>query len=250
MAASPALAAPIAPGALVPALDVFVDAIADGHTVAACAPAKSPARDEANWASAKAVLVATLWASGFPIDFVRTVGQRLDASVPSAKPDCSNPVLLGDLALASADGWVKAVERPLAGMDLKIIDNPLSPTAWAAIKADFAKETTGQQRMLSCIAVIDPAGLPQVVHDWDQMILGIGQKLVDAGLPRDEVSAQLSAAEANSIWHRVAPDAEAELRDSCVKDKVWFTRFTQFDYSALTGQVDKLLAPASAGGGK
>ncbi len=63
---------------MVPALNLYVDSIAAGHyEAAACTPANSPRRDEAGWAKAKAVLIATLWANGLPGRFRR---RRRDAA--------------------------------------------------------------------------------------------------------------------------------------------------------------------------
>ena len=243
--AGPALADPIQPGSLVPALDVYVDAVAAGHAAAAsCAAAKSPARDAADWEQAKAMFVATLWASGFPVTFARTAGQRLDAA-PAGKVNCTDPALAGSLAAAEREGWVKAMQHPLLGMDLKIIDHPVSAEGWNRIKAAFASEISAQKRLFDCVAVTYPELLPAAVHDWDQMLAQIGSKLSGAGLPRDEVAAQLSTAEANSLWHRVAPDAEAGLRDSCAKETAWNERLSMLQYLRLQDEVDKLL-PAAA----
>ena len=79
------------------------------------------------------------------------------------------------------------------------------------------------------------------------MILKIAGKLVAAGLPRDEISAVLSAAEANSLWHRAAPDALAALRASCSADQAWNDRVYNLEFLAVGDTVDKLLpAPADS----
>ena len=244
VAAGSAIADPINPASLVPALDVYVDAIAAGHAAAAaCTPAASPARDEAAWAKAKAMFIATLWANGFPIVFVRTAGQRLDAVPQGPKPDCTDPAIAASLGSAPQEGWPATMQRPLAGMDLRIILQPVDAAGWEGIKAAFAREIPAQKRLFDCVAVSTPEMMPLLVHDWDQMLIRIGQKLADAGLPRDEVSAQLSAAEANALWHRVAPDAEAGLRDSCAADKAWQQRIELMQFLGLSAAVDKLLPP-------
>jgi hypothetical protein len=81
------------------------------------------------------------------------------------------------------------------------------------------------------------------VHDWDAMIIRIGEKLAAAGLPRDQVSATLSAAEANSLWKRADPDAVAALTVSCAADNTWSDRFFELGFMNLGGEVDKLLPP-------
>lgn len=242
LACSPAIADPIAPTALVPALDVYVDSVVAGHLAApVCAPAKSPARDEAAWAKAKAIFVATLWANDFPIDFVRTVGQRLDAKAAGSKPDCTNPALKGELGDAENGGWVDALETPLKGMDLKLVVAPLPADAWNQMKVMIGKAAASQTRLFDCVAVSEPGLLPAAVHDWDQMIIGLGASLMAAGVPRDELSATLSVVRADTLWHRAAPDTEAELRDSCAKDPSWQNRFSSMAFLGLKGDLEKML---------
>lgn len=238
-----AAAATLPVTSLLPALDVFVDSVVAGHAAAAtCAGPKSPARDEADWQKAKAIFIATLWANDFPINYVRTASQRLDKPTAGAKPNCSAPALAGQLGPADREGWVAALREPLDGIGLAIVEHPVAPAVWNQIKADFATEMPLQQRLFECVAVTAPAALPPSVNDWDEMLAGIGRKLVAAGLPRDDVSAQLSAADANSLWHRVAPDAEAGLRDACASEKAWQARLYQLQWGRLAGMVDKLLA--------
>ena len=245
-----AFAAPIDPTALLPALDVYVDSVVAGHAAAAtCAGPKSPASDEAGWSQGKAVFIATLWANGFPINFVRTASQRLDAAPPAGAkpPDCSDPALLGELGVPSQEGWLLAMQQPLSGMELSIITDPVTPTAWADIRTKIGAELPVEKRLLDCVAVSEPGILPFLVHDWDQMLGQIRQRLTESGLPRDEVSAALSAGEANTLWHRAAPAGEAELRDSCAKDKDWRDRLGQMSFGRLKDIVDKLLPAAAAG---
>jgi hypothetical protein len=249
-AAAPALADPIAPAALLPALDVYIDSVALGHAAAAaCAPAKSPARDEGAWQKGKAVFVATLWANGFPIDFVRTASRRLDAAAGGAKPSCTDPAVVTALADPAQQGWEKAMQRPLAGADLKIVTQPVAPAVWQQIRTAIGKEAEAQKRLFDCVAVSEPELLPAVVHDWNRMIAEIGDSLMGTGLARDEVSSALSAADANALWHRTAPDAEAELRDSCAKDMSWQNRLNGLAFLGLKAQVAGLL-PANPESGQ
>src|SRR5579863_4465630 len=84
----PAIADPIPAASLLPALDVYVDALAAGHVAAVACAAVWPASkaDEAGWMQAKAIFIASLWANDFPVDFVRTATERLDAATPATKP--------------------------------------------------------------------------------------------------------------------------------------------------------------------
>ncbi|MDR3475967.1 MAG: hypothetical protein P4M09_30350 [Devosia sp.] len=242
---APAAADPVAPVSLLPALDVYVDALAAGHAAATVCAGAWPASkaDEAGWGQAKAIFIASLWANDFPIDFVRTVTQRLDAAPPPTKPDCvhPDPALAGEFGWPSEVGWVAVVEAGLKGMDLSVVADPVPPATWATIKGMIAKVLPDETRLLDCVAVSYPETLPAMVHDWDAMIVKIGGSLVAAGLPRDEVNATLSGAEANRLWHRAATDTEAELRDSCSKDPIWQKRLNTMDFLGLEGEVEKLL---------
>ena len=245
-----ASAAPVAPATLLPALDVYVDALVAGHAAASCAPAKSPVYDEVAWGKAKAILVASLWAGGFPIDFVRTASQRLDAAAAAAKPNCSDPALAGELGWPDRDGWVEVVEQGLKGMELAVVADPVDPKTWSDIKDLVAKAVPGEKRLLDCVAVSYPETLPAMVHDWAAMLGKTGAALAAAGVPRDELSALLSSADVGQLWHRVAPQGEAELRDSCTKDAAFQASLANFGFGGLGGEIEKLLpAPASDNGG-
>lgn len=242
--AMPALADPVAPSVMVPALNLYVDSIAAGHyEAAACTPANSPARDEAGWAKAKAVLIATLWANGFPADFVGGAETRLDAPAPAAKPDCDDKAVFANFGEAFHQGWPATIGDAIHRMDLTPVDTPVSADQWQAIKAAIAAELPLEARGFDCLGATMPGLLLVAVHDWDAQLIKIGGKLAAAGLPRDEVAATLSAAEANSLWHRAAPDALAALVKSCDDDKTWQDRFFNLESLSLGDTIDKLLPP-------
>jgi hypothetical protein len=173
---------PIDPSVLVPALGVYIDAIVGGHAAAqVCAAAKSPARDGAEWAKARAVLLATLWANGFPTDFVNDATRRLNTSMPPSKPDCDDAAVIAEFGDADHEGWLKDVGHGISGMDLTPISEPVSDEQWQAIKDAIAKELPLQKRGLDCVGVTMPQLILVAVHDWDAMIIKIGGKLRPPG---------------------------------------------------------------------
>ena len=241
---APSRADPIAPASLVPALQLYADSLALGHAAAtACADAGFVAVNDEQWSNARDMLVATLWANGFAADTVRDLTRRLDAPAPAAKPDCADPAVLDSFARPEQEGWMMAVANTILGMDLAAIPRPVSAGQWQAIKDAIAADLPRETRMLDCIAVTYPEVLPVAVHDWDAMIVATGGKLVAAGLPHDEIGAVLSAAEANSLWHRVAPGSESALRASCAGDKTWTGWMSNLEGFAgtLGADIDKLL---------
>lgn len=245
-AAAPATADPITPASLVPALTVYVDSLARGHAAAAaCAPAGSPARDEAGWSEAKAVLIASLWANGYPPDFVADAGKRLDASQPATPPDCADPIVSADLGGAVQEGWVKEVGRVIGGLDLRAVGQPVPPARWAEIRRLIAGEVSLQAREFTCLAAVEPGVLPVVVHGWDEMIVKLGGDLVAAGIPRPEIAAALGNAEANALWKPAGPDELAALRKSCTDDTTWSDRLATLRDMGLGYAVAKML-PAAA----
>ena len=150
LAAAPVSADAIAPASLVPALQVYVDRLAAGHLgAAACDDPGSPARDETAWTKARAILLATLWANGFPAD--NDLAVRLDAPAPAAKPDCLDPALSDSMATAEHEGWVKTVGHAISGMDLAAVSEPVGPDKWQAIKDAIAGDLPKQARMLDCM---------------------------------------------------------------------------------------------------
>jgi hypothetical protein len=243
--ATAANADPINPAVLVPALDVYVDAATADHAAGlACANPQSRARDEGDWNAAKAIFIATLWANAFPTDFVKGAAARFDAT-PSVKPDCSDKDTLERIRDPDHEGWPAYLAHALSGMDLKPV-LPVAPERWQAIKDAIAERLPMQKRTLDCLAVVSPEFLPVAVHDWDQMLAGIGSKLASAGLPRDEVAATIGAAEANALWKRAAAGDIAAIKADCAKDLVWSDYFFQLGFINLAGDVDKLLPPPSS----
>ena len=234
---------PIAPASLIPALTVYVDALVRGHAAAAvCAGPDSKARDEGQWTAARTTLVATLWANGFPTDFVHDITAKFTMPGP-APSDCNDPELLTDFYAATQSGWLEEVHDAIHGMGLTLVDHPVSDTQWQEIRNTIAADLPRQARLLACVAASAPGLLPITVHEWDAMILDIGGKLVAAGLPRDEIASALAAAEANVLWHPAAPAEAANLRTSCAADKTWSERLYTLAETTLGYAVDKLLPP-------
>jgi hypothetical protein len=239
----PAFAAPIDPSELVPALDLYVDDVIAGYAAASCAGPKSPAASADDWHKATSEFIATLWANGFPINFVRTAQQRFNGATAAKDPNCKDPALLSDLAYASQVGWVKALEDPLEGMRLTIVTQPVSAATWGAVKKLIDDDLKAQKRLFACLAVTYTMELPGEIAGWDQTIQDLDRRLVAAGLPRDEVASELSAADAAGLWHRAPPNTEAGLRDSCAKDRSWASRQTSLESRSLTSRVEQLLPP-------
>jgi hypothetical protein len=238
----PASADPIAPASLVPALTIYVDSLARGHAAApACAPDNSPARDAAGWTQAKHVFIATLWANGYPADFITDVAARLDSS-PAGKPDCADPALGADLAAAAADGWPKEVHRVLGALDLHIVEKPVPADRWAMIKGIIAGELPAQANEFACLAALEPGVLPVVLHGWDEMIVKLAGTLVAAGIPHPEVIAALGGAEANILWKPASADALPALRKACTDDTSWSDRLASLRDIGLGGGIEHMLA--------
>ena len=250
LSAGYAAADPVAPAVMVPALDLYVDTIVAAHNGAlACAKPASPARDEQAWQVGRAVFIATLWANGFPADFVRAADKRLSA--PSAPASCDDPSAF-TFGGADNEGWQKTFDHPLEAMDLTPVAQPASGEAWSSIKSAIADELPKQSRLFECIAAVYPDVMPAMVHDWDEMIVKIGGKLVAAGLPRDEITTALSAAEANSLWHRAEADKVRDLATACQADQAWQQEFGAFAFLGLADHIDKLLPqpPADSDSGQ
>jgi hypothetical protein len=232
----------VLPGALAPALGLYVDALLEDRAAAlACAKSDSPALDETAWQRAKASFVATLWANGFAPDFIKNAQARLDAPVTPASEACTDASIASDLGYVQSSGWPKEIARVFSGVDIAVIANPVSPAQWKAIKDAIAADLPAQKRMLECAAVILPSLMPISVHDWDDMLAKVATKLLAAGLPRDEVTTVVSGAEANVLWHRAPLDAVPALKASCAKEEAWSRRLYNLEFAALGADIDKLL---------
>jgi hypothetical protein len=238
---SPANADPVPPAYLVPALDVYVDAIAGDHVAAlACAKPDARSRDDGEWTAARLIFIATLWANDFPADFIEAAAARFEAAAPAVKPDCTDHDTLERIRDPDHEGWAAYLAHGLAGMELKPVF-PVTEDRWQAIKDVIARELPQQKHIFACLAAAQPEFLPLAVHDWDRMLDGITEKLNAAGLPRDEVTATLAPAEANALWQRAAAGDIPALKADCAKDLTWSDRFFGLKYLSLAGTVDQLL---------
>lgn len=229
-----------------PVLDFYADSLVMARSIAAvCAPPSSPARDDKAWEEAAAILVASLWADGFPADFVRSVKARLDRPLIPAKIDCNNGSKIDELAGSEDEGWVQLIKGMLKGTGLRAIEAPVSDAQWREIKATIEGDLPAQTKLFDCVGAVGFGLLPTLIHDWNGMLIEVGQKLIAAGLPRDEVSAELNAADANHLWHK--PDAAtlASLRRSCKEDKSWYERLATMSYAGISVEVGKRLPARS-----
>jgi hypothetical protein len=246
-----AQADPVTPTALVPALYMYIDTLVELHAAPAVCPHDRPAADYVgNWQQAEGIFLSTLWANDFPTDFVRSATTRLDAPPATIKVNCADRAAAAYLSNPSQADWVAIIKPTLAGIELDVIATPVDPKVWAAIKDTIAKALPGQKHLLDCVAVSETILLPSVVHEWDGMLARLAAELFPTGLPRDEITAALGAAEANALWHRAAPDEVAGLRDACGKDLGWWTEFHAVGFPGLRADVEKLLPaamPTSAG---
>jgi hypothetical protein len=236
----------IPPSQYIPVLDFYADSLVTARSIAAvCAPSSSPARDDKAWEEAAAILVASLWADGFPADFVKSVKARLDHPVIPAKIDCDSGSKIDQLAGSENDGWVQRVKGMLKSTGLRAVEAPVSDAQWKEIKAAIEGDLPAQAKLFDCVGAFGFGLLPTLIHDWNRMLIEVGQKLVAAGLPRDEVSAELNAADANHLWHK--PDAAglASLRRSCKEDQSWYERFSAMSYAVIIAEVDKRLPALS-----
>ncbi|MBN9009077.1 MAG: hypothetical protein J0H63_02715, partial [Rhizobiales bacterium] len=147
-----------------------------------------------------------------------------------------------DLSAAAVNGWPKEVHRVFGALDLRIVENPVPAERWAKIRTVIADELAAETRELTCLAAVDPAILPVLVHDWDEMIVKLGTTLVAAGIPRPEILAALGNADANALWKPAAADALPALRKSCMDDQAWSDRLATFRSLALGSSVERILA--------
>jgi hypothetical protein len=236
----------VPPVQYVPVLDFYVDSLVTARSIAAvCAPANSSARDDKAWSEAEAILVASLWADGFPADFVKSVKARLDRPVIPAKIDCVSGSKIDQLAGSENDGWVQRVKGMLKSTGLRVIEAPVSDAQWKEIKAVIEGDLPAQAKLFDCVGAFGFGLLPTLIHDWNGMLIEVRQKLVAAGLPRDEVSAELNAADANNLWHKPDAVALASLRRSCKEDQSWYERFSTMSYAVISAEVDKRLPALS-----
>lgn len=234
----------VTPSALAPALGVYVDGlIADRGAAMGCSKPDSPGRDDAAWARAKAVFVASLWANGFAGDFVKEMTARFDAPPPAAKVDCASADTQSELAVIENNGWDKEVARVFLSMGMTPIAVPVSPQQWQAVRDSVTADLPAQKRLFECVAVSMPSLMPVVVHDWDEMLGKTAARLVAAGLPHDEITAVIGSAEANALWHRTPAEAVAALTASCARDEAWSRRVYNLEFLSLGSDVDKLLPP-------
>lgn len=221
-------------------LEVFLDGLADHRRAHhECRPEKVAEGEAEAWAQARAVIVATLWANGFPADFVESAEARLDA--PGREPDCSSEILRDWLDLVpEEDGWTVVATEALDSVRLRVIGNPPPPERWAAVQAAFAEELPAKSRAMACLAALEPLDLPHIAGPWNAYLVEIGQSLVTAGYPRAAVVAEIEAAEANALLQAALSGDRDALRLSCEEDQDWYD-WLEDDRDRLADRLDAIL---------
>ncbi len=120
--------------------------------------------------------------------------------------------------MSAPEGWAGTVAETLEHVGLTLVAAPVSTENWAAIRAALKADAEPQGRVFECVGATQPSTLPVLVRDWNAMVIGIGRRLVSAGLPRDEIATALDAVDANQLWHRPDPRALPQLRKDCEAD--------------------------------
>lgn len=235
----------LSPEAYAEPLHVYVDGLLEQRAaIFACGtevrPTQQLAIEAEQWDRARRILAATLWANGFPARDVRTIDKKLQQPW-DGEPDCSDPYT----NLGSAQSWPERIAGLSSVLGLTLMENPVSPEQWTAIKAVFEREKPLEKRALTCIAVIDPTLLLTEFKTWNDVLLRTGEMLIGAGLPRDEVVAEITAAQPDNLWERVEAQEKVALRDSCGADQTWQERVYMLQQMRLSSDVEKLLQDIS-----
>ena len=218
--AGPVLAQQAAPSTYVPAVRVFVGEMVRAHLLALrCADeARRPGGKFYEWDETRATLVASLWANGYPDDFVREIDTHM--SIQAKQAPCDDAAMEAYRASGVAGGTLKWVNFGFAGIGLVIVEPP-AEGSWDKIVAAFAEQNALQSRKLACFAVVKPLSLPNLVGSWSQMLQTLGPELIEHGYPRPDVAAQIEAADPNLLWQPVAEEGRAALTEDCGKDQAW-----------------------------
>jgi hypothetical protein len=127
----------------------------------------------------------------------------------------------------------------LQNIGLTVVQHPVSAAEWGEIKAVFAREVPLEAALIACLAVTEPTQLPAEFQVWNEALVRTGQSLVLRGLPRDEVVALVSSAEAKAIW---SPGTDrAAVRARCDSDPAWQDRYALLQQLKLSSDVGKIL---------
>ena len=142
-------------------------------------------------------------------------------------------------------GWSWSVKNALTDLGFTVVDKPANAAEWEEIKGILAAERPLQARLFDCVSVADPLNMTFVVSSWSQMLLEAGQTMIAAGLPRDEVVAEIGAADVDRLWTLPEePDARAELLEQCEADMSWMERFARFQTDTIKIETMRIVGVA------
>ena len=201
-----------------------------------------PAAVEDDWDVASARLIATLWASGVAAETVRGIESEFERRIPNV--ECApDDFLRGRVARVREAGWAAGVGWVIESLGLQRVETPATPKQWGQVKALFAEEREAEARLLECMTALDPMMIPVIVKDWNDILVRTGEILIGAGLPRDEVVAEIEASDTSVIWALPAsPEARLALREPCIADEAWQSRYYEFRQGRLRYETESILA--------
>jgi hypothetical protein len=240
----PGKAQQIAPETYVPMIGVYVDALVEEHLLALrCAPeTMRPGGRLYDWDQARATLVASLSAGGYPDDLVRDVDRRM--SVQAKQAPCDEAAAAKYEQSPIATGTLQWTERLLGALGVAIVTPP-DKASWDRIAAVFEEQRKLQAREFACMAVTSPLDMPVPMAQWNQMIIAVGETLIARGYPKADVVAEIEAGDPNRLWQRVAEDERQALIADCEKDDDWAKRYYEYRSGTLQRDIEALLPPVS-----
>ena len=242
---SPVIAQQTALGTYGPVLRFFVDELVRVHLLALrCADeTRRPGGELYDWDETRATLVASLWASGYPEDFVREIETRLSIQVKQAA--CDDAGLEDYRAARIESGTLGWATTYLADTGMVIVEPP-AEGSWDKIVEAFAQRSAEQQRELVCLGATNPRELPNSVGRWQQALIGLSNDIAARGYPRPDVIAQVEAADANRLWQPAAEADLAALREDCLSNYDWMERKNQLRSPAtdLRQDIEAILTPS------
>lgn len=237
---------PAVTGPPVTVLDVFLTFLVDLRAHMEACPATSPTSQPAvedDWDEARSILLGSLWANRVSGEVVRRVEAILDGG--GAEVDCGSETMAYGARLVGERGWTPPIKGALSDLGFTVVEKPASAAQWDELKSVLATERPLQARLFDCVAVVDPMSITFAASSWSKMLLEAGQAMVAAGLPRDEVMAEIDAADVSRLWTFPEDRAQrAELLAECEADKSWMDRFSQFATHKIQFETSRILGEA------
>lgn len=218
-------------------MSAYVDSVAELRQFrSACG------QDATGWSEASAMLAASLRAAGNVEEAaVIDVERRLAAEEPPAAYDCGSEASDIRLATVQPGTWSDLHQAVLSNLGVAVATaGAAADERLEAIRAVFAREIPAQERMLNCMALVEPRWFPVNYADWNGLLGELAADFENAGYTAALAEQIIAPARAGTLLKPVTGGRQAAIGE-CLANQDWVARYATFQWYGIGGEVRALL---------